>query len=164
MKYKYLIIVGALLILFFAYRKNISKTMTTIKSKLPRGLRNNNPGNIRLTKTLWQGETLGSDKSFKTFVSMEYGYRAIFVLLRSYISKGFDTIEKIINRYAPPTENVTSRYVKHVSERTGIPKNKRVSFSDSEAMINIVAAISKSENGVSADMNKVNAGFKLVGI
>jgi len=162
MKKEYLIIAGALLILFFVYRKKVSGVMTTVKSKLPRGLRNNNPGNIRKTSTFWQGETVGQDKSFKTFVSMAYGYRAIFVLLRSYITKGYDTIEKIINRYAPTSENVTSRYVKHVSERTGIKPNKKLSFNDSEAMKKIVAAISKSENGVNADLTEVEKGFKLI--
>jgi len=161
MKKEYYIL-GAIILLFIIFRKKIGSGMETIKSKLPRGLRNNNPGNIRLTKTMWQGEVKGKDKSFKTFVSMAYGYRAIFVLLRSYIQKGYNTIEKIINRYAPPSENVTSRYVKHVSERTGIPKNKKLDFHDSEDMIKIVAAISRSENGVKADMSKVMEGFKLV--
>ena len=44
---------------------------------LPRGLRNNNPGNIRNSSTVWVGEiTPSKDKSFKQFKSMAYGYRA----------------------------------------------------------------------------------------
>jgi len=161
MKKYYLIIgLGVLLILLFVFKKPISTTM----SKLPRGLRNNNPGNIRKTPTMWQGEVTGSDKSFKTFVSMEYGYRAMFVLLRSYIDKGYDTIEKIITRYAPPSENTTSSYIKHVTERTGISKNKKLKFSDSQSMKDLVAAISKSENGVNADLSKVQQGFNLIGM
>lgn len=147
-------------ILLIAYRKPV---MTGLK-KLPRGLRNKNPGNIRLTKTFWQGEVKGTDKSFKTFISMEYGYRAIFVLLRSYINKGFDTIEKILNRYAPPSENVTSRYIVNVSKRTGISPNKKLSFNETENMKKIVAAISRSENGVNANLIEVEKGFNLVGI
>ncbi len=160
---KYIIFfVPVLLLLMFLYRKKLIKTAIVVKKKLPRGLRNKNPGNIRLTKTMWQGEVLGKDKSFKTFISMEYGYRAIFVLLRSYINKGYNTIEKIINRYAPPSENVTSRYVKHVSERTGIHKKTKLTFDDTESMKKIVAAISKSENGVDADLHVVERGFYLI--
>lgn len=45
----------------------------------PRGLRNNNPGNIRLSSTKYQGEVQPSqDTAFKQFESMAYGYRAIF--------------------------------------------------------------------------------------
>jgi len=162
---KYFLVFGLVAIgLFLIYRKKIGSTMTTIASNLPRGLRNKNPGNIRLTKTMWQGEVKGTDKSFKTFINMAYGYRAIFVLLRSYIDKGFDTIEKIINRYAPPSENVTSRYVKNVSERTGIDKNKKISFADSDSIKKIVAAISKSENGVNADLTEVEKGYNLITI
>jgi len=157
MKNYYYLIIGFVVLLLIITTKKVTE-------RLPRGLRNKNPGNIRKTKTFWEGEVKGSDKSFKTFISMEYGYRAIFVLLRSYINKGFDTIEKIINRYAPPTENKTSQYVKHVSERTGIPKDQKLSFHESNKMINIVAAISRSENGVVANMDDVNKGFKLVGI
>jgi len=156
--YIFFAIVG--LLLLFIYRKTVVKTM----SNLPRGLRNNNPGNIRKTPTMWQGEVTGTDKSFKTFVSMEYGYRAMFVLLRSYIDKGYDTIEKIITRYAPPSENTTSSYIKHVTERTGISKNKKLKFSDSQSMKDLVAAISKSENGVNADLSKVEQGFNLIGM
>ena len=43
-----------------------------------RGLRNNNPGNIRLSRTLWQGEIRPSqDRSFCQFRTMAYGYRAL---------------------------------------------------------------------------------------
>ena len=56
------------------------------KNNLPRGLRNNNPGNIRINGDLFQGEVRPSkDKSFKQFETMAYGYRAMFVILRNYI-------------------------------------------------------------------------------
>ena len=49
------------------------------KNELPRGLRNNNPGNIRKNSDVFQGEKTSSDKEFKQFKSMAYGYRAIFI-------------------------------------------------------------------------------------
>lgn len=50
-----------------------------------RGLRNNNPGNIRINNDLFQGEVGPSeDKSFKQFTTMAYGYRAMFKILSNY--------------------------------------------------------------------------------
>lgn len=155
----YILILASIVMVLIFFRKPIKQK---VEEKLTRGYRNNNPGNIIKTKTPWKGEVEGKDKRFKTFINMEHGYRAIFVLLRGYIDKGFDTIEKIITRYAPPSENATSSYIKHVSERTGIPKDKKLSFADSEAMKKIVAAISFSENGIKPDEQQIEGGYKLI--
>ena len=53
-----------------------------------RGLRNNNPLNIRKNAEQFQGEIKGKDKSFKTFLSLPFGYRAGFVILGTYLSQG----------------------------------------------------------------------------
>jgi len=79
--------------------------------RMTRGFRNNNPGNIRNTSIDWKGETVGDDKGFETFKAVEYGIRAIFRLLKTYRSKGFDSIREIIYRFAPPSENQTDQYV-----------------------------------------------------
>ena len=54
-------------------------------TKLPRGLRNNNPGNIRNSqRTDWQGEvdeSAKNDNSFEEFETIAYGYRALIKLL-----------------------------------------------------------------------------------
>ena len=53
----------------------------------PRNIRNNNPGNIRLTSDRWRGQVLPSpDRSFAVFKSPEWGYRALFVVLEGYTS------------------------------------------------------------------------------
>ena len=77
-----------------------------MSSKLSRGLRNCNPGNIRRSNTKYQGEkTHSTDSAFKQFESLEWGYRAIFMLLHTYRVRGYgDTITKMISRYAPPCE------------------------------------------------------------
>lgn len=155
-----------LLILIVGIALLLLLTRKPIKKALSRGYRNNNPGNIVLTfksgkPFFWTGEIKGTDKRFKKFRSMEYGYRAIFITLRSYIGKGVNTIEKIINRYAPPHENVTSSYVKHVSEETGIPINKVVSMSDISKIKAIVKSISRIENGIKPDVSQIEAGYKL---
>ena len=91
--------------------------------KEPRGIRNNNPLNIRRSKDKWQGlSTLQEDREFFKFVSMEYGWRAAFVILcRTYYGKyKLKTIRDIVTRWAPPKENNTPAYIRHVSDYTGI--------------------------------------------
>ena len=106
--------------------------------KLPRGIRNNNPLNIRLSKDKWQGqingkgnidgnsslssERAGGEAVFCVFSSMEYGWRAAFVILcKTYYGKyKLRTIRDIVSRWAPPKENNTPAYIRHVSDYTGI--------------------------------------------
>lgn len=79
-----------------------------------------NPLNIRYSRrNMWKGQ-LGNSHGFCSFISMEYGCRAALVLLRSYIRRGFNTIELIVNRWAPPTENNTEKYIDFVVNKTGI--------------------------------------------
>lgn len=151
-----------IVVIVFLLRKPALKTVSMVKEKLSRGYRNNNPGNIVLTPgQYWQGEVQGTDTRFKTFMSMPYGYRAIFVTLNSYIKKGYDTIDKIINRYAPPHENETSSYAKTVSRMTGISPDQPVTFNRPQDIVAIVEAISYVENGIKADPNQVIEGYKM---
>ena len=127
----------------------------------PRGLRNNNPLNIRHNADVFQGEIKGNDKSFKTFSTMPYGYRAAFVTLATYNVRGQNTIEKIIARWAPPSENDTEKYIALVERWSGVPRNKKLTAADGEDYIMIVAAMSFMENGINADISEVKAGFAL---
>lgn len=130
---------------------------------LPRGLRNNNPLNIRKDNTLWIGERASSsDKSFKQFQSISYGYRAAFVLLGTYISRGWNTIDKIVRHWAPPTENNTSGYISNVEKWSGLSRFKELnSVGSKNDFIAIVCAMSQVENGVPAIRSDVEAGFSL---
>lgn len=132
--------------------------------KMPRGIINRNPGNIRISGDKFQGEVIPSrDKAFKQFESMAYGYRAIFKILRNYQRNyKLDTIRKMISRWAPESENNTLAYVMTVSSRSGISPDDPVSEDNREMMIRIVAAMSFVENGVEADMSDVIAGWKLL--
>jgi len=126
-----------------------------------RGLRNNNPLNIRHSEDIFQGEIKGNDKSFKTFTSMPYGYRAAFVTLATYLSRGWNTIEKIITKWAPPAENNTEGYIAKVEKWSGVPRNKELTAFDGADYILIVAAMSFVENGQNADISAVKEGFNL---
>ncbi|HEN4998335.1 TPA: structural protein [Klebsiella aerogenes] len=116
-----------------------------------RGIRNNNPGNIRWGDN-WQGlvpEFQRTDKSFCQFKSPEYGVRAMVVILRNYQRKyGLDTISKIISRWAPPNENNTQAYINSVAQSVGVGVDQKIDVNDSRIMIPLLEAIIKHENGV----------------
>lgn len=133
-----------------------------MKKKLPRGLRNNNPLNIRISTDKFVGEIQPSgDKAFKQFDTMAHGYRAAFRVLRTYINNyKCDTIRKIISRWAPETENHTLAYVMTVSDRAGISPDEPISADNREMMIRIVAAMSYVENGIEAEMVDVIDGWE----
>ena len=128
---------------------------------IPRGLRNNNPLNIRHSAEHFQGEIAGRDKSFKSFSSLAYGYRAAFVILGTYLSRGINSIEKIITKWAPSTENNTENYIFQVEKYSGVPRHKELTARNGSDYIFIVAAMSYVENGQNADISQVQAGFNL---
>ena len=132
---------------------------------LTRGLRNNNPLNIRKSATRFSGETDGEDKEFKKFRSMAWGYRAAFTILHTYYTRyKLDTISKMIARWAPASNgNHTENYIATVCRRSGITRGHKLHFWKQE-MCAIVAAMSYVENGVVADESEVNEGrLMLVG-
>jgi hypothetical protein len=97
--------------------------------RMTRGMRNNNPFNIRRSVTRWEGKFYsGKDKSFEVFTSMDYGIRAGIVTLRTYVCvHKLTSVKAIINRFAPSTENDTSVYIsfceKRLSDRGYDPNN-----------------------------------------
>ena len=122
--------------------------MTT--SNVSRGIRNNNPGNIRWGDE-WQGlvpKAQRTDKSFCQFVKPEYGIRAMIIILRNYQRKhGLNTVTGIIKRWAPPNENNTQAYINSVVQATGVTPDPRIDTSDSRFMMKLLQAIIKHENG-----------------
>ncbi len=127
-----------------------------------RGLRNCNPGNIRLLPTRYQGEVVPSqDKAFKQFQTMAWGYRAMFVLLHTYRKNGYRTLRQMINRYAPPCENDTGAYLNTVSAQAHVFADVELDTLDPAEMIPVVSAMSRVENGVAAVEADVRAGWDL---
>ncbi len=101
---------------------------------LPRGIRNNNPLNIRRGKDQWKGlRAQQTDSQFCQFETLEYGWRAAFYLLtRTYYHKyRLYTIRMIINKWAPPNENLTETYIQNVSRLTGIAPDEQENGTDS---------------------------------
>lgn len=119
--------------------------------KNTRGYRNNNPGNLR-HGSKWQGlAPTQTDASFCQFVSMTMGMRALCKLLSNYIKNGHNTIQKIVSRYAPSSENNTAAYIATVSQMVSIPADRILGSVTDEAGIKsiamVAAAIVAVENG-----------------
>lgn len=132
----------------------------------PRGLRNNNPLNIRKSRDVFQGEVKNStDREFKQFTSMPYGYRAAFKMLYNYQHLyGCQRLADFINRWAPPIENDTLAYIRTVCKYSGLANMSdltTVDTTDKTMMCGIVAGMSFHENGIVADMDFVHAGWEL---
>ena len=132
---------------------------------MSRGIANCNPGNIRRSRVRYKGECHPStDESFKQFESMEWGYRAMFILLDTYrVRYGLKTLREMIMRYAPPSENHTALYIDAVCEMTGIRPDERIDTRSRRMMVPIVAAMSRVENGCAARRAEVECGFTLTG-
>lgn len=114
---------------------------------MTRGIRNNNPGNIRHGTSRWQGMSAAQpDKEYVTFDSPLYGIRAMAKLLTNYASRyGLDTIRGIITRWAPPIENITASYIDNVSTRVGVLPDQKIDVT--ARMVPLVKAIIQHENG-----------------
>lgn len=116
----------------------------------PRGIRNNNPLNIRKGNN-WQGERHPqTDSSFEEFTSMIWGLRAGFLLLKRYMSPGgynCHCIQDIIERWAPPTENATVAYIKAVCDNTGLTARQPIYYRQKGIMCKLVYAMCRVECG-----------------
>lgn len=127
----------------------------------PRGLRNNNPGNIRKSKDRWKGLAKEqTDSAFFVFTDIKYGYRALIRILQNYRSKyGCMTVAEMITRWAPSSENNTPAYIRKVCQDMQVPSVYVPDVSDKTTMCAMAAAISRVENGIDAVMTDVEAGW-----
>jgi hypothetical protein len=141
-----------------------------------RGLRNNNPGNIDYHDNIpWDGldKTKPSDGRFCRFISPEYGIRAMARILRNYAKRdgspgvggpGIDTMQEIINRWAPPVENNTSSYVMAVCKAISKGPQEPLNLRDAPLLAGVIEAIIAHENGMQPYSRAlVVAGIALAG-
>jgi len=121
-----------------------------------RGIRNNNPGNIRKSSTAWKGKgspvvSAGQtppppDSAFEQFTLPVWGIRAMYRILLSYQARGLKSVREIINTWAPPSENDTDSYVNAGSNSLGVSPDTPLTMSTHGALL--LAFIIKHENGV----------------
>lgn len=128
----------------------------------PRGIRNNNPLNIRIGNT-WLGEVSNpTDSEFEQFVSVRYGLRAAFVILRRYIRRyRRNTPAKIIRAWAPAIENNTQRYIEVVCKRSLIAPDEVIDYADKNTMVRLVKAMAFVECGVQLDDDVIEYSYDI---
>ena len=112
--------------------------------KLIRGVRNNNPGNIKVTAIHWEGER-SVENGFCVFDNPYYGIRAMVKILMTYKKKHqIETIEEIINRWSATDQE---EYIKFVSKHTGTDPQMYIDLEDPINLQDIVYAMIWFENG-----------------
>lgn len=115
-----------------------------------RGLRNNNPGNIRKSETCWMGLSEEQpDPDFFCFSEAKYGLRALYKLLLNYRKLyRLDTVREIISRWAPPSENDTEAYIAAICKATGLEADQVIDLGQNKPLaVRFIAAIVQHENG-----------------
>ena len=124
----------------------------TVQTMLPRGIRNNNPLNIRLLPdNRWQGRVPpkhNSDGAFEQFEDPIMGLRAAAVLLIAhYDRRHLDTIRKLVEVWAPPNENDTEAYARAVAKASGFGIDEPLDLHDYACLKPILTAMIRVENG-----------------
>jgi hypothetical protein len=131
------------------------------RKPIPRGIRNCNPLNIRIGN-VWLGEVPNpTDNEFEQFVSMFYGLRAGFILLRRYIRRyHLTTVPDIISRWAPGSENNTVKYIDTVCQLSGIAPDAQLMYEDEETLVNLVDAMILVECGQHVDRSTIIKAYR----
>lgn len=140
----------------------VSQPATTPAKQSPRGIRNNNPGNLNYAGQEGSEKEGGPGGRFAVFTSMEQGISAMVTQLKLYQSRGVDTIEKIISKYAPSSENDTAGYIKALSQSTGKDANEKLNLDDFKQLLPLLKGIISHENGKGyVDDTQILAGARL---
>lgn len=130
-----------------------------------RGVRNKNLGNIRISRANWLGKipvSQNTDKSFEQFTDLKFGTRALIKNLQTYFKQGNNTVSKIINKWAPTSENDTNAYIAMVCKFINVTPNQKLEPTE-DTLIGLARAISRKENGAihTLTYEEAKEGFKL---
>jgi hypothetical protein len=149
-----IVIIASIISIMYIMKKSKQKS---------RGLRNNNPFNLRLGDSNWQGEITGEDPDFEVFSDIRYGIRAGLInLYNVYFSKNL-TLRQIIAKYAPASDNNNElAYVDSIVKLTGVIPEQ---IPGKDKWLSIAAAIMYHENGSEvktvAELVEIVNDFKL---
>jgi hypothetical protein len=133
---------------------------------LPRGLANNNPGNIIISGNAWAGKVpvaQNTDGTFEQFTSLEYGIRAMGENIYNILQNGAGTLTDLITTYAPPSQNDTASYINTVATDTGLDPNTPVDLSAANLQA-IATAMMGVECGVAAFTANVTTAMVQAGL
>jgi hypothetical protein len=132
----------------------------------PRGIRNNNPGNLNYVGQAGATKEGGPNGRFAVFQSAEAGLRALADQLRRYGTRGINSVRAIISKFAPASENNTQAYIGSVSKGLGIGADSALDLNDPRVLQSLMGAIIKVENGknpYSAEQIAAASGVRAAG-
>lgn len=141
--------------------------MAQPSAPLPRGLRNNNPLNIRISGVSWRGKVppcQNTDGSFEQFDTLQNGIRAALINIRTYIRKyRVNTPQTIIQRWAPASDgNNTAAYVATVCHKTGFAPGQVISANNQYQLCRLAWAMAAVECGVQLDFQDFCRAFNAI--
>ena len=122
-----------------------------MNQQLPRGIRNNNPGNIRHGENWLELNPNGRniDSAFCVSTAPVYGIRALAKVLVNYKRiHGLNTVRQIVSRYAPPNENQTTAYIQSVAKQLGVYPDTVIDIEERGVLTVFIKAIIRMENGI----------------
>lgn len=114
-----------------------------------RGIRNNNPGNMRFNPRItWRGQIGADADGFVIFATPEDGIHALTVNLRNQQRlHALNTVADIITKYAPGNENDTAAYITDVAARMGVAPGDYINLENDATLAAMVRAVIHHENG-----------------
>lgn len=125
--------------------EQITQIPQDVISTVDRGFRNNNPGNIKPGSVVFDGMTGVDAQGFAIFSSMEYGIRAIAVIIKNYQNRdGLNTVREMITRWSTTDQ---SAYVANVSANVGVGPDDYIDVNDPSTLTAMVQGIITQENG-----------------
>ncbi len=114
----------------------------------PRGIRNNNPGNLNYANQ--SGATMegGEGGRFAVFESMQHGIAALYKQLQLYFKRGINTLSSIVKTYAPASDNNNvDAYISALTKATGKGANEVLDSGDTATIARLMKGIVDHENG-----------------
>lgn len=135
---------------------------------LARGIRNNNPLNIRISRNDWLGKVVNNtDGAFEQFSSQEYGLRAAFINIRTIVrrraaSKQATRVRELIHIWAPAADNNNEHYYcKTIADKTGIQPTDKVNLYDKNFMCLLVYGMAIVECGTLLNMARISNAYDM---
>jgi hypothetical protein len=116
-------------------------------ASLPRGIRYNNPGNLKYAGQANAARLLFGG-GFATFSSPQEGLNALGRQVELYGKRGLDTVSGIISQFAPPGDNNdTAAYIKDVARQMHTSANAELNLNNPATLAALIKAIVRHENG-----------------
>ena len=134
---------------------------------MTRGIRNNNPLNLRRSGDPWRGlSPTQSDPDFAQFTTMTWGIRAAFVNLRTHLERDRrahrpTTVISEIRRWAPPKENDTRAYVEAVCKKAALKADEPLDWRNKNQICRLLWAMAHHENGQALSFQLFETGYEL---